>query len=121
LGRGDCVICDRFTDATYAYQGGGRGLDLATIAAAEHLVQPICNRRSRCCLDAPPLLALSRARARSQADRFEQEEMAFFERVRAAYLERARAFAERFVVVDASQDIATVHAAIRAALVARLP
>ena len=71
-------------------------------------------------LDAPPEVGLGRARARSAADRFEQEQVQFFERVRQAYLERALAEPRRFVVIDASQDMARVHADIRACLAERL-
>lgn len=121
LARGESVVCDRFTDATYAYQGGGRGLPLRHIDSAAELVHGDLWPTLTVLLDASPEVGLSRARARSAADRFESEKLQFFERVRAAYLKRASREARRFAVIDASQDMAKVHADIRALLAARLP
>ncbi len=121
LARGESVVCDRFTDATYAYQGGGRGLPLRHIDSAAELVHGDLWPTLTVLLDAAPEVGLSRARARSAADRFESEKLQFFERVRAAYLKRASREARRFAVIDASQDMAKVHADIRALLAARLP
>jgi dTMP kinase len=119
LARGEAVVCDRFTDATYAYQGGGRGLPTSHIDSAAHLVHGDLAPTLTILLDASPEIGLSRARARSAADRFETEQVHFFERVRQAYLERAAAEPNRFAVIDASQAMADVHADIRARLAAR--
>jgi dTMP kinase len=108
LGAGKCVVCDRFSDASFAYQGGGRGLSDATIAAAEDLVHPQLQPNLTLLLDAPAELALRRAHARSAADRFEREELAFFERVRATYLQRAASHRGRFCVIDASRSLSEV-------------
>lgn len=121
LARGESVVCDRFTDATYAYQGGGRGLPLRHIDSAAELVHGDLWPTLTVLLDAAPEVGLSRARARSAADRFESEKLQFFERVRDAYLERAAHDAQRFVVIDASQGMAKVHADIRAELARRVP
>ncbi|MCB1745658.1 MAG: dTMP kinase [Gammaproteobacteria bacterium] len=119
LARGDWVVCDRFTDATYAYQGGGRGLDSTLIAQAEAMVHPTLQPHLTLLLDAPVTLALGRARARGAADRFERERVEFFERVRVQYLERARRFPRRFAVIDATRPLAEVQSSIDAALEAR--
>lgn len=116
LNQGQWVLCDRFTDATYAYQGGGRGLSAALIGEIEGLVQG--NRRpdTVILLDMPPEIGLARARARGVLDRFEQEEQAFFERVRQAYLERAALFPDRYVVVDAAQELSEVQKSLEAVM-----
>lgn len=116
LARGDWVLCDRFTDATYAYQGGGRGLDPACIAQLESLVQGELRPDLTLLLDLPVAVGLARAGRRSDPDRFERESAAFFERVRAAYLERARAEPLRYRVIDAAQPLARVQAEIAAAV-----
>jgi dTMP kinase len=114
LERGDWVLCDRFTDATYAYHGGGHGVPAAQIAALEAIVHPTLQPDVTLLFDVP--LAVSRERLlRSQAggrtlDKFEGEEQAFFARVRNAYLERAKAFPQRFRVIDASRPLADVRA-----------
>ena len=121
LALGHDVVCDRFTDATYAYQGGGRGLDAALIAQAERIVHPRRQPDLTLLLDAPVELALARARARGgAADRFEQERAAFFARVRAAYLARAAAAPGRFACIDAGRDLDRVTAQIVGVLQARL-
>lgn len=123
LARGAWVVCDRFTDATYAYQGGGRGMDLQQIALLEQLVQQDLRPDLTLLLDAPLEITSARAQARNASgttDRFENEQREFFERVRSAYLERARQQAERFVVIDAAADSRAVAAAIRSAISARL-
>ena len=105
LARGAWILCDRFTDASYAYQGGGRGVPMSEIAALERVVQRELLPDLVVLLDAPPALSLGRARARRGApDRFEQERLEFFTRVRAAYLARARGAPERYAIVDASRD-----------------
>jgi dTMP kinase len=119
LARGQWVVCDRFTDATRAYQGGGRGLDPASIEALATLVHADLSPDLTLLLDLPVPLGLARAQARSgHTDRFEQERAPFFERVRAAYLALAQAQAQRFCIVDASRDLPQVQAAVAAALAA---
>ena len=116
LARGEWVVCDRFTDATRAYQGGGRGVDTALIeqlAAAVHAdLVPDCTLL----LDLPVAVGLARARRRAATDRFEQERSAFFERVRDTYLQLAGREPERFRVVDASAPLAQVKARVDAIL-----
>ena len=116
LAAGQWVVCDRFTDATYAYQGGGRNLPPATIATLEALVQENLRPDLTLLFDAPVDLALGRARARGDGDRFESERAEFFARVRAVYLDRARAAPARFRLVDAAQPAETVSAQLRAML-----
>lgn len=120
LGRGDTVLCDRFTDATWAYQGGGRGLPAEQIGALERLVHGDLQPDLTLLLDLPVEQGLARASRRSASDRFEQESAAFFERVRRAYLERAAAQPGRFVVIDAAPGPDAVWAQIERALEARL-
>jgi dTMP kinase len=115
LQAGRWVLCDRFTDATYAYQGGGRGMDLHAIAQLEQLVQGGRRPDLTFLLDAPVEQALARARQRTAAavqDRFESERAEFFLRVRAAYLARSAAEPERIVVIDAMQSVDAVGAQI---------
>lgn len=115
LSAGGWVICDRFTDATYAYQGGGRGVCVEHIAQLEAMVQGARRPDLTVLLDAPVEQALQRARTRNAgaaADRFESERVEFFERVRAAYLARAAAEPKRIAVVDAAQPAAAVAARI---------
>jgi len=109
LARGALVLCDRFTDATYAYQGGGRGLPLQSIAALEQQVQG--DLRPDWCLifDLPVEVGLARAAQRGQADRFEQEGATFFEAVRQSYLERARAYPSRYQIINAAQSLDKVQ------------
>lgn len=109
LAAGEIVVCDRFTDATFAYQGGGRGLDTAMIATLETLVQDSLRPDMTLILDLDLTLAAGRIRDRGGLDRFEQERGAFFERVRATYLERAARDPARMKVVDANGDPDTVH------------
>jgi dTMP kinase len=119
LARGDWVLCDRFTDASYAYQGCGRGVPLEQIAALELFVQQGVQPDLTLLLDAPVELAMQRARQRNEAqgqgfvDRFEIEQEAFFERVRAGYRERAAAEPERFRVIDASRSLDAVSSSVR--------
>lgn len=120
LARGETVVCDRFTDATYAYQGAGRGLPATDIDSAVQLVHGDLKPTLTILLDAPPEVGLRRARARSAADRFETEQVQFFARVRQRYLERAAAEPARFAVIDARQNMASVHAEIRVCLSERL-
>jgi len=116
LAAGQDVVCDRFTDATYAYQGGGRGVSAAAVAALEAITHSGLQPDLTLLLDAPPALALQRAKHRSAADRFEAETLAFFERVRVTYLARAAAEPKRFVVVDAAQPLEAVSMAVASAV-----
>jgi dTMP kinase len=109
LAAGEWVVCDRFTDASYAYQGGGRGLPETTIAALEALVQGPLRPDLTLLLDAPPAVTEDRLRERAPADRFELEEGAFFARVRAAYLDRARREPGRIRVVRTDQSLQAVR------------
>jgi len=113
LDSGKDVLCDRFTDATYAYQGGGRGMDMALIARLEELVQGDFRPDLTLLLDVPVEIGLARAGQRSAPDRFEQERFDFFERVRAAYLERARRYPERFRVIDTGRPVDAVQDDLR--------
>lgn len=110
LARGAWVISDRFTDATYAYQGGGRGIDLVRIGLLEQLVQGDLRPDLVLVFDLPPALGLERAQARSGGkDRFEAEDLRFFEGARALYLERAGQMPERYRVLDATRPIDAVR------------
>ena len=103
LARGEWVLCDRFTDASRAYQGGGRGMDAASIEALAGIAHPGLAPDLTLLLDLSPETGLQRARARSAAgDRFEDEQLAFFARVRASYLQRARMEPQRMRVLDGS-------------------
>lgn len=114
LAAGRWVLCDRFTDATYAYQGGGRGLNREHIAALEALVQGSVRPDLTILLDAPVATGRARAENRSQPDRFEVEQEAFFERVRATYLSRAAAEPDRFRVINAGQPLDAVQTELTA-------
>ncbi|MDH5178539.1 MAG: dTMP kinase [Gammaproteobacteria bacterium] len=116
LEKGQWVICDRFTDATYAYQGGGRGIDTQRIAQLETWVQGSLRPDLTLLLDVPVELGLERAGNRSEPDRFEREKIDFFQRVRACYLERAAQEPQRFRVVDAARDLIEVQARIKQVL-----
>lgn len=109
LARGAVVLCDRFTDATYAYQGGGRGLSVQRIEQLEHFVQGDKRPDLTLIFDLPVEVGLSRAAARGRLDRFEQEGLNFFEAVRSAYLNRAGQNPQRYRVVDAGQSLAAVQ------------
>ncbi len=109
LAQGRIVVCDRFTDATYAYQGGGRGLPAERIAVVEQWVQGDLRPDLTLLLDLPVETGLQRANRRSAPDRFERENIDFFERVRKTYLERARTEAKRIRVIDASKTPADVE------------
>jgi dTMP kinase len=120
LARGDWVLCDRFTDATWAYQGGGRGLPRQQIESLETLVHGDLQPDLTLLLDLPVKQGLKRAAERGQADRFEQESIVFFEQVRDAYLERAAAAPDRFAVIDASGNVEQVWSQIAAVLRERM-
>lgn len=117
LAAGKWVICDRFTDATYAYQGGGRGISLDRIGVLENFVQQGFRPDATLLLDAPVNVGLGRAGRRAgDADRFEREDLAFFERVRNVYLARAAAEPDRFIVIDAARPVDEVGADVEKAL-----
>lgn len=108
LDAGRWVLCDRFTDATFAYQGGGRGVPDERIAQLENLVQGDFRPDHVILLDAPVETGMTRARHRGELDRFELEAVAFFERIRQTYLTRAAADPGRYHIVDAAQPLETV-------------
>jgi dTMP kinase len=116
LEKGQWVLCDRFTDATYAYQGGGRGIDIGVIARLEQLVQGDFRPDLTLLLDVPVAVGLARASKRGTLDRFEQEKVEFFERVRNAYLDMAQRSPDRYRVVDASLPLDDVQIQIAAML-----
>jgi len=102
LAGGHTVLCDRFTDATFAYQGGGRGAPVAVLEQLENLVQGALQPDLTIWFDLPPALAAQRRAQARAADRFEQQDLAFFERVRDAYAARASAMPQRFARIDSS-------------------
>ncbi len=116
LAAGTWVLCDRFTDATYAYQGFGRGLNLEHIEGLEALVQGDLQPDFTLILDIDPALGMSRVRARGELDRFESEALAFFDRVRAGYRERVNGNPSRYCLIDASAALTEVQAHIVEAL-----
>lgn len=119
VARGAWVLCDRFTDATYAYQGGGRGVPTADIDALVRIVHPQRQPDLTVLLDAPIAIGMARAHVRNGTagpDRFESERAEFFERVRQSYLQRAAQESARFRVIDASGELEHVASTIRAAL-----
>jgi dTMP kinase len=120
LAQGKWVLCDRFTDATYAYQGGGRGIDTAIIASLETLVQGAFRPDLTLLLDVPVAVGLARAGKRGALDRFEQEQVEFFERVRICYLDMAREHAARYRVIDAARPLDEVQCELEGVLAAFL-
>jgi dTMP kinase len=120
LEQGIWVLCDRFTDATFAYQGGGRGISVDLISQLQDLVQGGMRPDCTLLLDAPVDVGMARAGARGALDRFEQEKQAFFDKVRGAYLDRVEQEPGRFVVVDASADLNTVQTDIEQALISQI-
>jgi dTMP kinase len=120
LAAGQVVVCDRFTDSTYAYQGGGRGLPLAEIAALEQLVHGDLQPGLTLLFDLDITQGHERVAIRGQTDRFEQEDRDFFQRVRAAYLARAQAHFGRFVLIDAAQDEEQVWQQVEQVLQAKI-
>jgi len=127
LERGEMVLCDRFTDATVAYQGHGRGLDLAVIEQLNRLATGAMQPALTVLIDCPVQVGLSRALARIEAtsgareERFELESVRFHERVREGYRALAAAFPERFVVIDGSGDVPRTEKLVTAALRDRIP
>lgn len=120
LGRGTWVICDRFTDATYAYQGAGRGVDDARIAMLAEWLHGDTWPDLTLLLDVPETVGLARIETRGEPDRFEIEKAEFFARARAAYLARAKAEPGRFRVIDATAPLDEVRASARRAVEALL-
>ena len=116
LSEGNWVLCDRFTDASFAYQGGGREIDTTRIAALEDWVLAKFRADKTFLFDLPVSVGLSRAKARGAADRIEQEESEFFERIRQCYLSRAEKEPARFSVIDASQTLDAVREQIDVAV-----
>ena len=120
LARGEWVVCDRFSDATYAYQGGGRGLDRAKFAALEQWVHGGLQPDLTFLFDLPPGVAGRRIAAQGrELDKFEQERTDFHARVRQAYLERAAEAPQRIVVIDADQPLETIRAKVLEAVARR--
>ena len=116
LSEGAWVLCDRFTDATYAYQGAGRLMDTGLITELEMMVQGSLRPDLTLIMDIPVQIGLKRAGERSTPDRFELEQVEFFERVRSQYLQIAKDNPQRYVVIDASKPLEAVQAQIGAAL-----
>lgn len=116
LTRGEWVLCDRFTDATYAYQGAGRGLPVTTIESLEQLVQQQLRPDLTIVLDIDVETGLARAGQRAELDRFESEEVEFFHRVRSGYQSRVQQAPERYRVINAGQDLVSVQRDIEVVL-----
>ena len=112
LAAGQWVICDRFTDATYAYQGAARGLSADLIAQLETLVQGERRPDTVVVMDLSPEVGMTRAKQRGELDRFEREKPAFYSQVRNAYLARAQADPDRYQVIDAEQSLESVRQAL---------
>jgi dTMP kinase len=122
LARGDWVLCDRFTDATYAYQGGGHGVPLARIRELEQWIHGDCQPDVTFLFDVPTGVSRARLNAALREgralDKFEREESVFFARVRDAYLERAAAESSRFRIVDSTRPLTVVRAELEVHLTA---
>ncbi|MCA0891904.1 dTMP kinase [Microbulbifer agarilyticus] len=116
LADGKWVVCDRFTDATYAYQGGGRELDWDLIAQLEQTVQGDLRPDQVLLLDVDPEIGLQRAASTGEADRFESEQIHFFNKVRAAYLNRAESAPDQYTIIDASVPLEQVQENLALAL-----
>jgi len=113
LARGEWVLCDRFTDATFAYQGGGHGVPLERIAALEAWIHGDCQPDLTILFDVPPDVSRERLQRKQDegrgGDKFEREDVRFFERVRNTYLDRARREPQRFRIVDSTQPLDAVR------------
>jgi dTMP kinase len=116
LARGATVLCDRFTDASFAYQGGGRGFSVEVLAQLEGWVQAGRQPDLTLWFDLPPAVAAARRAAAREPDRFEAQDGAFFERVRTGYAQRAQAAPQRFVRIDAQADRPAVWGSVTTAL-----
>jgi dTMP kinase len=119
LARGDTVVCDRFADASFAYQGHGRGMDLSQLATLEQWVLEGRQPDLTLWFDLDPAVAAQRRAAAREADRFEQQDLDFFTRVREGYAARAASAPQRFVRIDAGQSVAAVAAQVVTALESR--
>ncbi|MCV2355873.1 dTMP kinase [Paucibacter sp. B2R-40] len=119
LAAGQTVLCDRYTDASFAYQGAGRGMDLTVLTTLEQWVQNGRQPDLTLWFDLPAEMAATRRAAAREADRFEQQDLDFFERVRGGYAARAAAAPQRFARIDASGSVAEVAAQISAVMEAR--
>ena len=109
LNAGQWVVCDRFTDASYAYQGGGRGLPVEKLAMLEHWVHSDIQPDLTLLFDVPAEVSFERVRGARSPDRFEQLDLAFFQRVRQAYLDRAAADPLRFRIINANRPIEAIQ------------
>ena len=116
LAEGKWVLCDRFTDSSLAYQGGGRGIDMALLHRLEDFVQLRLRPDKVLILDMPVDVALGRVARRGDADRLDGESVAFFERAREVFLQRAAEYPEHYAVIDANQELEKVQTAIRLVL-----
>lgn len=121
LNDGQVVICDRFTDATYAYQGGGRGIDKQRIAVLEQWVQGSIRPDLTIILDIPVEVGLQRVLVRGAKDRIELERLEFFQRVRSTYLQRAQQHPERYRIIDATVPLEKVQSQICSSLSEVIP
>lgn len=120
LAAGQVVVCDRFTDATFAYQGHGRGFDLQVLTQLEHWVQHGRQPDLTLWFDVPPAIAAQRRAQARSADRLEQEAETFFERVRSGYLQRAATAGGRIVRIDAEGSMSAVRESVLSVLATRL-
>lgn len=116
LQQGISVVSDRFTDATFAYQGGGRGVPFADIETLENWVQGSLRPDLTIILDVPLEVSMERINRSREKDRFEQEQADFFTRVRAAYLQRAQAAPQHYAIIDSNRELAEVQAEIETIL-----
>lgn len=116
LAAGKWVISDRFTDATYAYQGGGRGVSAEKISILEQFVQNDFRPDKTILLDAPVEIGMARAHKRGELDRFENEKTVFFERVRNVYLDRMKQEPQRFELIDAAKALADVQVQLKSVI-----
>ena len=116
LKQGKWVLCDRFTDASFAYQGGGRGMSDKKISLLENFVQGTLRPDLTILLDIPVKDGLKRALSRSKPDRFEQEQIEFFDRVRKTYIDRSKKFPKQYKVIDASKKLDQVELKIEVIL-----
>jgi len=115
--RGEWVVCDRFTDSTFAYQGAGRQIGIERVRSLEALVHPDLQPHHTFLFDLNPVEAARRRAAARAADRFEAEDLAFFDRVRGGYLQRAADFPGRFTVIDSTQSIDSIRKTLQESVV----
>ena len=108
LSSGKTILCDRFTDASYAYQGGGRGIDTSRISLLEKWVQGDLRPNLTLLFDLDVSIGMQRTKKRSDADRFEREEIIFFEKIRNTYLERAKKEPQRFRIINSASSLESV-------------